>query len=265
MICYLDTKDLINILDYSRPIAVPELESVLSRGGHELAISVYTVMELAAPLWIGAKSHQVWSVLGKLEELPLIYVHVSAIPRLELAEAVGAFTGRREYRDVVPFVDRFDKTVDLYGTPPTAMIIGYSMHECVWDLYKSGAENGFDCFVHQLRDNFARDRATTHKLSLRANFISMIGRNLRLHQVDLKSTDVNGLGHWIHDEPARCPAERLVYEVYHKILKNVQDVPEESDLEDFQHISCIPYVDAITLDRRMRGYVSQAARGLGVP
>ena len=222
-------------------------------------------MELAAPLWNGAESHKVWQVLGKLEDLPLTYVHSSAIPRLELAEAVDAFTGRREYHDIVSFVDRFDKTVDLYGTPPTAMIIGYSLHECVWDLYKSGAENGFDRFVQRLRNSFAQDRATTSKPSLRANFISMIGRNLRLHRVDPKSADVNELGRWIHAEPARCPAERLVYEVYHKILKNMQDVPEESDLEDFQHVSCIPYVDAITLDRRMRGYVSQAAMGLGIP
>ena len=119
--------------------------------------------------------------------------------------------------------------------------------------------------MQRLRDSFARDRATTSKPSLRANFISTIGRNLRLHRVALKSADVNGLGRWIHDEPSRCPAKRLVYEVYHKILKNVQDVPEDSDLEDFQHVSCIPYVDAITLDRRMRGYVSQAAKGLCVP
>jgi hypothetical protein len=49
------------------------------------------------------------------------------------------------------------------------------------------------------------------------------------------------------------------------MLQNVQDVPEDSDFEDFQHVSCIPYVDAMTLDRRMRGYVSQAAMGLGVP
>jgi hypothetical protein len=204
-------------------------------------------MELAAPLWNGTESHQVWQVLGNLEDLPLTYVHSSAIPRLELAEAVDAFTGQREYSDVIPFVDRFDKTVDLYGTPPTAMIIGYSIHECVWDLYKSGAENGFDRFVQGLRDCFARDRATTSKPSLKANFISTIRRNLRLHQVDLRSVDVDGLGRWIHDDPSRCPAERLVYEVYHKILKNVQDVPEDSDLEDFQHVSCISYVDAMGL------------------
>jgi hypothetical protein len=262
MICYLDTKDLINILEHSQPIAAPDLERALAQGGHTLAISVETVMEIAAPLWRGAQSHKVWQVLGKLEDLPLAYLHSSAIPRLELQEAIDAFTGGREYRDVMPFVDRFDKTVDLHGTPATAIIIGYSLSECVWDLYTSGAENGLDRFVQRLRDSFARDRVTPRRPSLKANFISTVKRNLRLHRVDLKSVDVKDLGRWIYDNPARCPAERLGYEVYHKVLKNIQDTPEDSDLEDFQHISCIPYVDAITLDRRMCGYVLQASIAL---
>ena len=53
-------------------------------------------MEIAALLWRGAQSHKVWQVLGKLEDLPLAYLHSSAIPRLELQEAVDAFIGGRE-------------------------------------------------------------------------------------------------------------------------------------------------------------------------
>jgi hypothetical protein len=131
MICYLDTKDLINIVEHSQPIAAPDLERGLAQGGHTLAISVDTVMEIAAPLWRGVQSHKFWQMLGKLEDLPLAYLHSAAISRLELQEAVYAFIGGREYRDVVPFVDRFDKMVDLHGTPATAIIIGYSFSECV--------------------------------------------------------------------------------------------------------------------------------------
>jgi hypothetical protein len=262
MICYLDTKDLIDILEHSRPIAAPDFERALSQGGHTLAISVETVMEIAAPLWRGTQSHKVWQVLGKLEDLPLAYLHSSAIPRLELQEAVDAFTKGREYRDILPFVNRFDKIVDFNGTPVTAIIIEYSLCECVWDLYTSGAENGLERFVQRLRESFARDRATTRKLSLKANFISMIERNLRLHRIDLKFADVRALGRWVHENSSRCPAERLSYEVYHKILKNTQDIPKDSDLEDSQHISCIPYVDAITLDGRKRGYILQASTSL---
>ena len=165
MICYLDTKDLINILEHSPPIAAPDPERALAQGGHTLAISVETVMEIAAPLCRG-ESHKVWQVLSKLEDLPLAYLHSSAIPRLELQEAVDAFIGGREYRNVVPFVDRFDKTVDLGGTPATAIMIVYSLSECVWDLYTSGAENGLERFVQRLRDSFAQDRATTRRPSL---------------------------------------------------------------------------------------------------
>ena len=51
--------------------------------------------------------------------------------------------------------------------------------------------------------------------------------------------------------------------MFHKIIRNVADSGEESDIPDFAHVDCIPYVDAITLDRRMRGYVEQADHSMG--
>jgi hypothetical protein len=61
----------------------------------------------------------------------------------------------------------------------------------------------------------------------------------------------------------RCPALRLGYEVFHKIVRNLTDSIPDSDIPDFSHISCIPYVDAITLDKRMRGYVAQVDQSIG--
>jgi hypothetical protein len=47
---YLDTKDLINILERSDPYTIDQLEYRLRQGGHKLVLSVYTVIELSAPL-----------------------------------------------------------------------------------------------------------------------------------------------------------------------------------------------------------------------
>ena len=46
------------------------------------------------------------------------------------------------------------------------------------------------------------------------------------------------------------------------MIKNVHDVPTPSDMEDFCHLECLPYVDFMTLDNRMRGYVSQACKAI---
>lgn len=43
-------------------------------------------------------------------------------------------------------------------------------------------------------------------------------------------------------------------------MLNVANVPEVGDFSDLSHIYAIPYVDAATLDRRMRTYCSQASR-----
>lgn len=68
------------------------------------------------------------------------------------------------------------------------------------------------------------------------------------------------LAEWIWDRPARCPALRLDYEVYHQIRRNVTDRGYLQDFEDFAHVKCVPYVDRATLDRRMAGYVRQVSR-----
>jgi len=77
------------------------------------------------------------------------------------------------------------------------------------------------------------------------------------------NVNIDDLSSWIYENPNRCPAIRLGYEVFHKLLRNITDGGEESDIPDFVHVDCIPYVDAITLDNRMRGYVEQSDQSLG--
>jgi hypothetical protein len=45
-------------------------------------------------------------------------------------------------------------------------------------------------------------------------------------------------------------------------MKNYEDVPEVGDSSDLAHIIAVPYVEAATVDNRMREYSSQAARHL---
>jgi hypothetical protein len=56
---------------------------------------------------------------------------------------------------------------------------------------------------------------------------------------------------------------RLGYEAYHKLVRNLSDRVEDSDIDDFTHISSLPYVDGITLDNRMRGYIAQVDASIG--
>ena len=67
---------------------------------------------------------------------------------------------------------------------------------------------------------------------------------------------------WIYSNPSRCPGLRLQHETYRALMANYGDVLETADFSDLAHVCAIPYVEAATLDNRMRHYAGVAARKL---
>jgi len=183
---------------------------------------------------------------------------------LELEEALQAFSAGREYCSVSPFAKRFDETIDLHAQPPTRLYLTYSLAGTVWDLHMAGALRGFDSYAEEMRARFASDRALPQWPSLETHFTTKIERDLSLYKLPYPQGGVAALADWIYANPTRCPSTRLRYEVWHKMLKNTTDVPHDSDLEDLWHLACLPYVGLMSVDRRMHGYVSQAATTLGL-
>ena len=92
----------------------------------------------------------------------------------------------------------------------------------------------------------------------------MIERNVILYKLDWSNMVISDIADWIYENPNRCPAVRLGYEVWHKIVKNKTDSLKDSDMEDYQHLSCLPYVDFMTLDKRMHSYVSQVLENMSL-
>ena len=264
MLVYLDTKDIISIFEKAQPCSSEHLENLLKQGGHKLVFSMITIMELSEPLLYKNAKTNVTRLLNRIEKLPHTYIHDSIIPCLELMEAIRAFSQGGDILEINPFVKRFDKTVDLNGKPATNIYLNYPLSEIVWDLYCYGAFGGLDKYAKKLKLTLAADRALSPKPTLKENFIKTIARNLKLHKIPTPIESIEPLANWIYSDPKICPSERLCYEVWHKIVKNLTDIPEESDLEDFQHIGCLPYVDVLTTDRRMNGYVSQASAAISI-
>jgi hypothetical protein len=258
---YLDAKDLINIFERAVPCTANQLEHALRNGGHELVLSLYSITEVAAPLCQSSSKTNVMRLLNQLERLPIVFVHPD-VDRLEPEEGMAAFSGKREYTDAQPFVNRFDETVDLSASPATRIFMHYSLGETVWDLYCYGGLKGLESYAPTLKQLMAADRALTKPPSLKTNFVKMIERKLKDYGIKCSATFASALANWIYEKPFRCPSVRLGYEVWHKLVKNKADALEESDMEDYQHITCLPYVDVMSLDRRMCGYVEQSGASL---
>jgi hypothetical protein len=259
---YLDTRDLINILERSDPCTPEEFDTILRTGDHQLIISFLNVIEISAPLLNRQAKTNVMRILNRIERLPIKYI--AKIFKSELKEAYSAFTENREYQTVSPFADRFDETADDRDSPPTRIFLNFGLAETVFTLWTEDSElfSGFQHYMKRLHDVVSSDRALAVRPSLRENFVKTIGLQLQTQRITIPEEKLQPFAYWIYDVTGRCPGIRLGYELYHKFVRNVEDVPKEGDIPDFGHADCVPYVDHITLDRRMSSYAIQASKGL---
>ena len=105
---YIDSKDIITLLEQSDPCTAEEFGDILRKGNHELVFSFVTIMEISEPLLHKEASTNVMRLLNQIEKLPHTFIHSSCITRLELEEGFRAFSSGNEYRDISPpFVNRF--------------------------------------------------------------------------------------------------------------------------------------------------------------
>lgn len=260
---FLDTKDLIDIVDKSKPISAEDFENKLRVNNHELILSFSNVIEISRPLLNRDIETNVMVLLNRIEMMPIKFI-ITDIDELELKEAIGAFSQGREYRQINPFVDRFDKT--LVDPSPTKNYLHFSLAEAIFTLWTEDSNlfTGMTVYTTKLREIFKADRTMSEQPDLNDHFVEVIRRNLNKKKgLTIPLHKLEALATWIYENPKRCPSIRLSYEVYHKILKNIEDTPKEGDIYDLSNISCIPYVDLVTIDRRMYSYVIQACKRVG--
>ena len=198
--------------------------------------------------------------------MPHVYIAEEQIELLELREATSAFLERREYTPVTPpLVPRFDYVVSPFHEPPTKEYIQYGLAHMIYELWHEDKSlfAGHPRHANRLRGILKSNRGRDDYKRHGPNFQNTVLRNLLLYNIQFPEERVQELSEWISEFPSRSPAGRLGYEVFHKLLRNLTDDGEDSDIPDFAHISCTPYVDAMTLDSRMRGYVAQVDKSIG--
>jgi len=261
MLVFLDTKDLIDLLEHSRPCVVNTFEQALRKGGHELVISWTNVHEISRPLVEGNTKTLVTKLLNRIEELPIRYIREGTLPREELREAITAFREKREYRQVSPFVKRFDEACTPEGTPATSIYLNFGLADTVFTLYATDPSVLRQPSRHgnALRRLFSSDRAMKDPPSLAEHFVETVRKHLLHWRLPARAEDLGVFARWIYENPSRCPSIRLAYEVFHALRINIGDTPKDGDIPDFANLGCTPYVDVITLDGRIRDYVRRVS------
>lgn len=260
MLLYLDSRDLIGLVEKRSAKETVRFETKLRKTSSQLVYSMHNIAECCAPLIHGDERSSVMKTLNRLEDMPHVYLAETRIDALELREAASAFLENREYCPIeLPLVSRFDYVVSAFSDVPTKQYLSYGLAQIVFELW--GIDRslfaGYPAQGRQFKKALKSDRARSDYKNHESNFKNMVARNLQLFQIPFPSAQVETLSDWIYKNSTRCPAVRLGYEAYHKLLRNLTDPGYESDIPDFAHLSCVPYCDAITLDNRMRGYVAQ--------
>jgi len=263
----LDSRDLIDLLEHQRPTTVANFDAYLRAENHQIVLCFTNVKELAGPIGAGAEYANVEPYFQSLERLPLVYVKESTIVASEIRSAVAAFSAGGEYQDCSPYVPSWDRTL---GVAP-------GQHDAAaenLDLSLGQSVKAISCTnpaafapipirqVEALQEIFRKDRVLLRhgKAPAKQNFVDSLKRHAERHHVPLPDARVEEFAFWLYQNPNRCPGVRLGHEIQRAILANENDNPPGSDVFDRALIYALPYVDALTLDRRMRHYCAGASR-----
>jgi hypothetical protein len=150
----------------------------------------------------------------------------------------------------------------IFAPPATRAYLKYGLAETVFELWRTRPDLFAQDFRHSdiLANSRELDRSHADHTRHDLNFPEYVRRTLAQFKIAFPP-DRYRAGSGLRQLVARaCDGG---YELYHEILRNATDRAGGSDLGDLTHAGCLPHVDGMTLDRRMRNYVAQADRSLG--
>jgi hypothetical protein len=268
MLLHLDSRDLINAFK-GKSIGIKDLRSALIERKAKLIYSPETIQEVVAPADVKESRRR----LETLITLPHRYIRQQKeIIKQEFSEAIREVRSTKNFSNgrILPFASTWQVILRPGEIRVEDQIsdqlvdINMKLLAANPDIFRN-TEEQFDAYA----PNFTFDRL--HKLNLRTGkkgvFRDAIGQTLKvigLHPGNaLKAANlVDDLTNWMRERPSVCPSWRLLGETYSEFVVNVTDKGRLGDEPDFRHVSVTPYVDAITLDATMRGYVKAACRRL---
>lgn len=256
---YFDSRDLIRLVSRDEPMPAADFRVLLLRAGWQLVYSFANICEsmVTSELLESRRRLQV------LDSIP--HTFILALPPatcLEFRSAVHAFERNEPPQQINIFARQWHQTYRYPGQPNYQdLLVNYNLTDQVLPLlinnpalFRNLRRRAF--FLQHAVDE---DRMVANAVRRnRARFEGGIRRQLircRIHEPEA----FREFARWIQNDPNRCPGWRIFHETYLEFCTNVNDNVDAGDVRDFSHVACLPYVSAITLDRRMAGYCRAAA------
>jgi hypothetical protein len=262
----LDSRDLIEVAEHQRRVTIQAFNNFLRANNHELVLCASTVREICSPLAHGASFVDIIRpILQALETLPLLYLKEVDIYGNEFRAALEAFDRQSEYQPPSPYVRTYADTLAGHALDGGLPIVGMRLDQIIFFQYMSPFRDRIfgrrHAHLEIYRQLMIQERQLPENGEYRArtHFANSLTRNAARYGVVLPEDEVKFIKS-VYLDARRCSGFRLDHEVFRALTLNPKDNPQAGDFTDYALISAIPYVDAITLDARMREYVGQASR-----
>ncbi len=268
---FLDAKDLIDVVEHDRPMSVIEFDTFVRDRGATLVLGNAPILQFVAPLVRDKDFPRMRSLLQQLETLPVEYLADGRIPQVEIEAAITAYRENREPERLAPFGSRWDDTWFWPRQPLTRMLVNMPLEKFIFAAFSEDPSLlALSPAIARMRSSFANYRSSRGSTveELRVNFAQTIWRKITdwhsngMWTMPITQQESLKVGYWIHDRISRCPSLRFSYECYFELMKNKTDIPKDDDLTDFIYVGAVPYVDFVTLDKRMLHYARSAASRL---
>jgi len=251
---YLDSKDVIGVLTRGAPVDAPRLAEILTFHNSELVLSWSNVIETVT--FREPNIRETRRRLELLEQIPQCYIlGLPPLIRTEIRNAFRAFTLNSAAVAIDPFVPTWQRTLQDPGPAlPADLLINYTTTKQVIDVVFNNPQlrqNENAEHVHYQHE-VAADRG--HNPNMRHSALwfraaiwqTVVNSGLRIDRLTFER-----FADWMSANPTSCPGWLLFQESYESFCDNVTDAGQQGDSPDFSHIITAPYIDAITLDRRI--------------
>jgi hypothetical protein len=270
---FLDSRDLIQLLERSEPVSAGELEREL-RPRHGRIVLTYTnVAELVAQTREQRPdTARVRDVMRRLAALPHAFLRFADLPRLEFRAAIEGFEAGRSPRLIDPYVTYWWETFWSLPLPLVRAIEDPARLDvlCNWSLAQQIgclALLNPDCLrvdesdLVELHESVADDRNRLKASRGRADsFAAGIIDQFIRYKWPEPSGGLDQFCAYVAADPTACTGWRLGHDVYEEFRGNLTAKPRKGDIADFAHIHLVPYVTHATLDRAWRTRCEQAGQ-----
>jgi hypothetical protein len=235
----LDAKDLIDPVEYDRPIPLAEVKSWIERRSARVVLGFANVNDFVGPVFERGDFLNMRALLQRLETLPIIYIREGLIIRDELKAALAAFELQKEPVSIDPYVSRWDEMAYWEGESAAKILVGLRLDEIVY-MARNTIQN-YKRYAAGLKAQIEAERTvpTADQLKTKDVFINGLPSKLAVHRIDSGRADLPAFGRWLWSNPLRALGHRIHFEAYHQLLKDKSMPVQDGDIADSP--SCPPF------------------------